>query len=119
MQTSRVKPTEDIEHCVKNFERTLIRVRDSITEIERESRTKRLGRLLFANKTKEKLSSLRRELGDAHNRFMASVSFPIFVICGLLMMSVSGGHDVRGVPRREGCFLRCADSSQFGAGRSI
>ncbi|KAK1234127.1 hypothetical protein PQX77_002672, partial [Marasmius sp. AFHP31] len=71
MQTSHFKPTEDMVQCVGDFERTLIRIRDAITELKGESRTKRFGRLLFANKTKEELSSLRRELGDAHNRFMA------------------------------------------------
>ncbi|KAK1230706.1 hypothetical protein PQX77_006192 [Marasmius sp. AFHP31] len=75
IQTSHVKPTDD-KRCVGDLERTLIRIRDSISEIERESRTERLGRLLFAAKTKEELSCLRRELGDAHNRFMASIFSP-------------------------------------------
>ncbi|KAK1228294.1 hypothetical protein PQX77_008658 [Marasmius sp. AFHP31] len=71
-----VKPTEDMERSVRSFERTLIRIRDSLTELTRESRTERLGRLMFANKTKEELALLRRDLGDAQMLFM--VRFYIF-----------------------------------------
>ncbi|KAJ8088775.1 hypothetical protein PM082_014019 [Marasmius tenuissimus] len=74
MQRSDVRPTEDMECSVRDFERILVRIHDAMAEVQRESRTKRWGRLLFANKTKEELASLRKELGDAHNRFMASVS---------------------------------------------
>ncbi|KAL0058734.1 hypothetical protein AAF712_014574, partial [Marasmius tenuissimus] len=72
MQRSDVRPTEDMECSLRDFERILVRIHDAMAEVQRESRTKRWGRLLFANKTKEELASLRKELGDAHNRFMAS-----------------------------------------------
>ncbi|KAL0067965.1 hypothetical protein AAF712_004868 [Marasmius tenuissimus] len=75
VQRNDVKPTEDMERRVEDFERALTRIRDSIAELGRESRTKRWSRLVFANKAKEELAGLRKELGDAHNRFMASV-FP-------------------------------------------
>ncbi|KAL0058731.1 hypothetical protein AAF712_014571 [Marasmius tenuissimus] len=72
MQRSNIKPTEDMEHGVREFERTLVQICDSITELTQESRTKCWGYLLFANKTKE-LAGLRKELEDAHIRFMVDV----------------------------------------------
>ncbi|KAL0058729.1 hypothetical protein AAF712_014569 [Marasmius tenuissimus] len=75
MQTCSVKPTEDMERGVRDFERTLIRIRESLIKLERESRITRLGRLLFANKTKEELAGLQKELERAQMVFMASFSF--------------------------------------------
>ncbi|KAK1233192.1 hypothetical protein PQX77_003658, partial [Marasmius sp. AFHP31] len=77
IQRSDVKPTEDLERSVGDFARVLVRIRDTMAEVQRESRTKRWGRLLFANKTKEELAGLRKELGDAHNRFMAGNMFAV------------------------------------------
>ncbi|KAL0067967.1 hypothetical protein AAF712_004870 [Marasmius tenuissimus] len=74
-QAGHVKPTEDMQRNVRDFERTLIRIRDSITELEREPRVKRLGRLLFANKTKEELGGLQKELERAQMVFMTSNMF--------------------------------------------
>ncbi|KAJ8088794.1 hypothetical protein PM082_014040 [Marasmius tenuissimus] len=74
-QAGHVKPTEDMQRSVRDFERTLIRIRDSIIELEREPRVKRLGRLLFANKTKEELAGLQKELERAQMVFMTSNMF--------------------------------------------
>ncbi|KAJ8088762.1 hypothetical protein PM082_014006 [Marasmius tenuissimus] len=75
MQTCSVKPTEDMERGVRDFERTLIRIRESLIKLERESRITRLGRLLFANKTKEELAGLQKELERAQMVFMTSNMF--------------------------------------------
>ncbi|KAJ8088796.1 hypothetical protein PM082_014042 [Marasmius tenuissimus] len=74
-RVGHVKPTEDMQRSVRNFERTLVRIRNSITELEHEPRAKRLGRLLFANKTKEELAGLQKELERAQMVFMTSSMF--------------------------------------------
>ncbi|KAL0067971.1 hypothetical protein AAF712_004874 [Marasmius tenuissimus] len=77
-RVGHVKPTEDMQRSVRNFERTLVRIRNSITELKHEPRAKRLGRLLFANKTKEELAGLQKELERAQMVFMVrSFSFTI------------------------------------------
>ncbi|KAK1233195.1 hypothetical protein PQX77_003662 [Marasmius sp. AFHP31] len=93
MQRSDIKPTEDMESGVIEFERTLVRVRDSITGLTRESRTKSWGRLLFASKTKEELAGLRKELGDAHNRFMAGNMFAVCLDVKAVSCDVQALHD--------------------------
>ncbi|KAK1233196.1 hypothetical protein PQX77_003663 [Marasmius sp. AFHP31] len=53
-------------------QRALTHIRDYVAQLQRESRLKRLGHVVFAGKTKEDLADLRRELEGAQMVFMTS-----------------------------------------------
>ncbi|KAK1226365.1 hypothetical protein PQX77_010654 [Marasmius sp. AFHP31] len=75
LRAGDVKPTEDMQRSVRDFERTLIRIHDAITKLEHEPCAKCLGRLIFTNKTKEELAGLQKELERAQIVFMTSNMF--------------------------------------------
>ncbi|KAJ8088790.1 hypothetical protein PM082_014036 [Marasmius tenuissimus] len=68
--TSHFEPREELKRDLRTFERTLLRIRDYVTNLERESRVKRLRRFVLATAIKEDLASFRKELGDAQLVFV-------------------------------------------------
>ncbi|KAJ8088768.1 hypothetical protein PM082_014012 [Marasmius tenuissimus] len=67
-----LEPLDGIKRDIVLFERVLIHIRDYIAHLQRESRVKSLGRVVFASKTKEDLADLRKELEGAQIVFMTS-----------------------------------------------
>ncbi|KAJ8088772.1 hypothetical protein PM082_014016 [Marasmius tenuissimus] len=63
---------DGIKRDIVAFERALIHIRDYVSQLQRESRLKTLGRVVFASKTKEDLEDLRKELECAQMVFMTS-----------------------------------------------
>ncbi|KAL0571264.1 hypothetical protein V5O48_010694 [Marasmius crinis-equi] len=70
MEPSTHKPAEDMKDDIRAFERTLVRVRDHIVKLQGEKGWRRVGRFVFAHKTKEELASLRKELERAQLTFV-------------------------------------------------
>ncbi|KAJ8088793.1 hypothetical protein PM082_014039 [Marasmius tenuissimus] len=67
-----LEPTEDMKRAIKAFERTVIHIRDYVARLQQESNVKTFGRVVFANKTKEDLADLRREMEGAQMVFVTS-----------------------------------------------
>ncbi|KAL0058733.1 hypothetical protein AAF712_014573, partial [Marasmius tenuissimus] len=63
---------DGVKRDIVAFERALIHIRDYVSQLQRESRLKTLGRVVFASKTKEDLEDLRKELECAQMVFMTS-----------------------------------------------
>ncbi|KAL0571267.1 hypothetical protein V5O48_010697 [Marasmius crinis-equi] len=72
MEHSTREPTEDMKDDIRAFERTLVHVRNQIVKLQGEKGWRRVGRFVFAHKTKEELASLRKELERAQLTFVTS-----------------------------------------------